>query len=485
MMSAFPASSTAFHARRYQDRLQVHAESAGHSVSDARRLSQARAASGSGTGRSARSTRPSAPRRSDDRASSCTMGRRTPTATSTSATRSTRSSRTSSSRASSWQVSTRPTFPAGTATACRSRCRSRRSHGKHLSTAETQRLARAYATDQIARQKDGFKRLGVLGDWDHPYTTMAFKNEADEIRTLGRILEKGFVYRGLKPVNWCFDCQSALAEAEVEYEDRVDIAIDVGIHARSRDAARLAAAFGQSQPVDGEVFAVIWTTTPWTIPANQALTMHPDFHLCAGPHAARATWSLRRTWSRRASSATSSKEKSSRAAPGAALENYPLPPSVLRPRLAGAPRQFRHAGAGHRHRSFVARLRHRRLPVLPPLRHEGRRHHQSGAGDGRYAGSLPFFGGREDLGGQSADRGQAARGRRAVPRDPSTRTATCIAGGTRRRSSIARRRNGSPGWTPCPDGMVTRRRKRCARRPCAASMQPSSILPGARPDCTG
>ena len=103
-----------------------------------------------------------------------------------------------------------------------------KTYGKNLPTAETQRLCRAYAAEQIERQKKDFKRLGVLGDWDHPYATMDFRNEADEIRTLGRLLEKGYLYRGLKPVNWCFDCHSALAEAEVEYEDRVDIAIDVG-----------------------------------------------------------------------------------------------------------------------------------------------------------------------------------------------------------------------------------------------------------------
>src|SRR5678809_994804 len=101
-------------------------------------------------------------------------------------------------------------------------------YGKNLSTAETQRLCRAFATEQIERQKKDFERLGVLGDWDHPYTTMNYRNEADEIRTLGKLLEKGYQYRGLKPVNWCFDCHSALAEAEVEYEDRVDSAIDVG-----------------------------------------------------------------------------------------------------------------------------------------------------------------------------------------------------------------------------------------------------------------
>ena len=96
-----------------------------------------------------------------------------------------------------------------------------------------------------------------------------FKNEADEIRTLGRILEKGYLYRGLKPVNWCFDCQSALAEAEVEYEDRVDIAIDVGMLLDPADQAKLAKAFGLAQLPAGPVRAVIWTTTPWTLPANQ------------------------------------------------------------------------------------------------------------------------------------------------------------------------------------------------------------------------
>jgi isoleucyl-tRNA synthetase len=151
-----------------------------------------------------------------------------------------------------------------------------KSHGKHLSTAETQRLARAYASEQIVKQKEGFRRLGVLGDWDRPYTTMGWRNEADEIRTLGRILEKGYLYRGLKPVNWCFDCQSALAEAEVEYEDRVDIAIDVGFRLDALERERLAHAFGLAAPVEGAVHAVIWTTTPWTIPANQALNVHPD-----------------------------------------------------------------------------------------------------------------------------------------------------------------------------------------------------------------
>ena len=101
-------------------------------------------------------------------------------------------------------------------------------YGKNLPTAEVLAKSRAYAGEQIERQKKDFIRLGVLGEWDNPYKTMNFGNEADEIRALGTILEKGYVYRGLKPVNWCFDCGSALAEAEVEYQDKRDPAIDVG-----------------------------------------------------------------------------------------------------------------------------------------------------------------------------------------------------------------------------------------------------------------
>ncbi|HET7096626.1 MAG TPA: class I tRNA ligase family protein, partial [Casimicrobiaceae bacterium] len=151
-------------------------------------------------------------------------------------------------------------------------------HGKNIPVEETQRLARAYANEQIVKQRTDFERLGVLGDWQRPYTTMAFKSEADEIRTLGRILEKGFIYRGLKPVNWCFDCGSALAEAEVEYEDRTDSAIDVGFPIDESDRASLAAAFGLSALPDGPAMAVIWTTTPWTIPSNQALNVNADLH---------------------------------------------------------------------------------------------------------------------------------------------------------------------------------------------------------------
>ncbi|HSE00742.1 MAG TPA: class I tRNA ligase family protein, partial [Burkholderiales bacterium] len=148
-----------------------------------------------------------------------------------------------------------------------------KTHGKNLSTAETQRLCRAYATEQVERQKRDFQRLGVLGDWDRPYLTMDYRNEADEIRGLGALLKKGYLYRGLKPVNWCFDCGSALAEAEIEYEDRTDIAIDVGFPFAEPD--KLAKAFGLAKLPATPGYAVIWTTTPWTLPGNQALNVHP------------------------------------------------------------------------------------------------------------------------------------------------------------------------------------------------------------------
>jgi isoleucyl-tRNA synthetase len=150
-------------------------------------------------------------------------------------------------------------------------------YGKHLPARDVIAKSRAWATEQIERQKKDFKRLGVLGEWDRPYTTMNFRNEADELRALAKIIAKGFVFRGLKPVNWCFDCGSALAEAEVEYMDKVDLAIDVGFPLRDDERARLADAFGMAALPPKPVAAVIWTTTPWTIPANQALNIHPEF----------------------------------------------------------------------------------------------------------------------------------------------------------------------------------------------------------------
>jgi isoleucyl-tRNA synthetase len=147
-------------------------------------------------------------------------------------------------------------------------------HGRGLDANRARHLCRRYAADQVARQKAGFQRLGVLGDWDRPYLTMDFRTEADTIRAIGKILKKGLLFRGLKPVNWCFDCGSALAEAEVEYQDKTSPAIDVGM--RILDRAQVARAFSVPEPA-GDVFAMIWTTTPWTLPANQAINLHPEY----------------------------------------------------------------------------------------------------------------------------------------------------------------------------------------------------------------
>ncbi|MCM2342139.1 isoleucine--tRNA ligase [Rhodoferax sp.] len=145
--------------------------------------------------------------------------------------------------------------------------------GRKLARDDMQAKSRAYATEQIDLQREDFKRLGVLGDWDHPYRTMDFKNEADEIRAFKRVIERGFVYRGLKPVYWCFDCSSSLAEFEIEYADKKSQTLDVGF--LCAEPAKLASAFGLDA-LAKDAFAVIWTTTAWTIPANQALNAHPE-----------------------------------------------------------------------------------------------------------------------------------------------------------------------------------------------------------------
>ena len=149
-------------------------------------------------------------------------------------------------------------------------------HGRKLSRDDMQAKSRAFATEQIDQQREDFKRLGVLGDWDRPYRTMDFANEAGEIRAFKRVIERGFVYRGLKPVYWCFDCGSSLAEFEIEYADKKSDTLDVAFEAA--DKAALAKAFGLSALPDSSqsAFAVIWTTTAWTLPANQALNVNPE-----------------------------------------------------------------------------------------------------------------------------------------------------------------------------------------------------------------
>lgn len=150
-----------------------------------------------------------------------------------------------------------------------------KNHGKNIDPAKFRELCREYAKEQVERQKKDFIRLGVLGDWDNPYLTMDFKTEADIMRALGEIYKNGYLYQGSKPVHWCVDCGSALAEAEVEYEDVNSPAIDVGF--KVVDNTALSKAFGLPETIQANAYAVIWTTTPWTLPANQAVSVHPEF----------------------------------------------------------------------------------------------------------------------------------------------------------------------------------------------------------------
>ncbi|WP_435100643.1 isoleucine--tRNA ligase [Arhodomonas sp. AD133] len=144
--------------------------------------------------------------------------------------------------------------------------------GEDVSAREFRAACRRFAEEQVEAQKADFERLGVVGDWDHPYLTMSYRTEADILRALGRIVARGHLKRGYKPVHWCTACGSALAEAEVEYDDRTSPAIDVRFTAI--DGAAAARAFGV-ETGDAPVSVVIWTTTPWTLPANQAVAVHP------------------------------------------------------------------------------------------------------------------------------------------------------------------------------------------------------------------
>ncbi len=155
--------------------------------------------------------------------------------------------------------------------------------GDKLDAAAFRAKCREYATEQIDLQRRDFKRLGVLGDWENPYRTMDFATEAGIMRSLAKIVERGPLVRGAKPVHWCFDCGSALAEAEIEYADKVSPAVDVAYSARNPQ--KLADVFGVSLDEGVDVAMPIWTTTPWTLPASLAVSVGPDLEyvLVEGP----------------------------------------------------------------------------------------------------------------------------------------------------------------------------------------------------------
>ncbi len=163
--------------------------------------------------------------------------------------------------------------------------------GVKLDAVEFRQKCREYAESQIELQRKDFKRLGVIGDWDNPYKTLDFRFEANEIRALAKIVANGHLTRGVKPVHWCFDCGSALAEAEIEYADKVSPAVDVAYAAR--EAQAVAKAFGATVPADVEVALPIWTTTPWTLPASLAISIggELEYALVEGPaHDGRRRW---------------------------------------------------------------------------------------------------------------------------------------------------------------------------------------------------
>src|SRR3990167_1548681 len=146
--------------------------------------------------------------------------------------------------------------------------------GVKISAADFRKKCREYAATQIDVQRNEFKRLGVFGDWGNPYITMEFKYEANIVRALAKLMAKGHMTQGFKPVNWCIDCGSSLAEAEVDYEDKVSTAIDVAFVVK--DSQKF---FEKLQLVDvpvKQIVVPIWTTTPWTLPANEAVSLNPE-----------------------------------------------------------------------------------------------------------------------------------------------------------------------------------------------------------------
>ena len=148
--------------------------------------------------------------------------------------------------------------------------------GQKVTAAQFRKACREYAATQVDRQRVDFKRLGVLGDWANPYLTMDFATEANIIRALGRIVANGHVHKGYKPVHWCTDCGSALAEAEVEYKDKESFAIDVRFHVLDEETLMARCHSVPDGHGEGPLSLVIWTTTPWTLPANQGVALNPD-----------------------------------------------------------------------------------------------------------------------------------------------------------------------------------------------------------------
>jgi isoleucyl-tRNA synthetase len=148
--------------------------------------------------------------------------------------------------------------------------------GRKVTAAEFRKACRTYAHKQVDGQRLDFERMGVLGDWDDPYLTMDYRQEADIIRSLGKIVANHHVQKGFKPVHWCTDCGSSLAEAEVEHKDKSSFAIDVRFAVLDEESLMNRCHSVPGDHGHGPVSVVIWTTTPWTLPANQAVALNPE-----------------------------------------------------------------------------------------------------------------------------------------------------------------------------------------------------------------
>ncbi len=278
---------------------------------------------------------------------------------------------------------------------------------KALDARAFRQACRDFALAQVDVQRTDFKRLGVHGDWDNPYLTLSPRYEAEQLRAFAQIIRNGHLYKGYKPVHWCLDCRSALAEAEVEYEERVSPAIDVRF--RVVDRADLRRRFGLATELpDLTASVVIWTTTPWTLPANQAVSLHPEYEYSllrvaggAGDELLIVATELAERGAR-----TRWSDAYGRARPGSrSRARAPVAPSsVPRSRCARRARRARHARQRHRRRAHRARARPGRLRRRPALRPAGRQ-------PGRRRRPFPAV--DAALRARAGLRGQPARGRGA------------------------------------------------------------------------
>jgi isoleucyl-tRNA synthetase len=256
---------------------------------------------------------------------------------------------------------------------------------KAMEPRDFRQACREFALSQVETQRVDFKRLGVMGDWERPYMTLQPFYEAEQLRAFAQILRNGHVYKGLKPVHWCLDCRSALAEAEVEYEDRVSPAIDVRYPVK--DVADLARRFGVASAT-APASIVIWTTTPWTLPASQAVSAGPEVRYELIDTGAERLVLAKDLVAAVLQRAGVTEFKRVGEAAGAALEGLQLAhpfyertvPVVLGDHVTlDAGTGLVHTAPGHGHEDYEVGLKYK-LPIDNPV-----------GSDGRYVAGTPLF----------------------------------------------------------------------------------------------